>query len=91
MSVCDAWVWQAELNELDAEMALEREKLSRAKSQSERAREEVEVLKGQRGFVNNRQLVADFEGRRRRMDDLRDQIEVLKEKHRRLTLGPASN
>ncbi len=78
---------QAELETLDAEMARERAQLSRAKAHNERAREEAELLKGQRGFVNNRLLVADFETRRRHMDDLRDQIEVMREKYRSLTLG----
>ena len=82
---------QAQLDDLDAQMTRERATLTSAKAVSERAREEAETLKGQRGFVSNRLLVLDYETRKHEMDNLRDQVDRLKEKHRRLTLGLEGN
>ena len=61
--------------------------MAKCKVQRERLKAEEEVLKGQRGFVNNVKLVADFESRKRYIDELRDQIADLKQQHRLLTLG----
>lgn len=77
---------KTELDTLDAQMSKQRGTLSSAKGLRERLRAHTERLKGQRGFSSNPALAQDYERRKQKMEEMKDEIERLKERLRMLNL-----
>ncbi|CAM9288986.1 unnamed protein product [Chrysoparadoxa australica] len=83
---------QKHLVDLESKLALERDKLTKAKKEKEAIRDQVAALKTQQGFANSALLVEDFDGLRgdkKRitglMEEMRTRREVLREEQLKLS------
>merc|ERR1712072_521999 len=80
----ESQVLKVQLAELDAELAGQRDKLSRAKHERDTLRTENVKLRGQCGLIGSKDLLMDFDTRRRRILDMEKEAEALRSQHHQL-------